>query len=194
MDLQSYKDILTKTEFQKENIKKLAELIREDKPERVLLGLVGLRTLLSRVYNPFVTEILDEDVIPPLKHIAENFQEQLLQFEALWCITNIASDSDECVEKLYAAGILDVLVKYLGSFEPQPDGTKLYTNTHHCDNIDQAIWCIGNIAATSEFYSEQLNSKFETVGLTSFCDKFTNINVFSNPYQRSPNLFVKMNN
>lgn len=55
-----------------------------------------------------------------------------LQFEAAWCLTNVASGTYEHVQVLIQKGTVDQLIKLLKS--------------PHIEVIEQAIWGIGNIA------------------------------------------------
>ncbi len=55
-----------------------------------------------------------------------------LQFEAAWCLTNVASGTYEHVQVLIQKGTVDQLIKLLRS--------------PHIEVIEQAIWGIGNIA------------------------------------------------
>lgn len=68
-----------------------------------------------------------------------------LQFEAAWCITNIASGDHEHTQVLLEKGALDVLVGMLRS--------------KNLDVVEQAIWALGNIAGdTTENRNLVLNA------------------------------------
>lgn len=55
-----------------------------------------------------------------------------LQFEATWCITNIASGSSDNCQALIDKGTIPLLVQILNSPDPEI--------------VEQAIWGLGNIA------------------------------------------------
>ena len=57
------------------------------------------------------------------------------QFEAAWCLTNLASGNNDHVQVLLEKGAVNVLVQLLSS--------------QHIEVVEQAIWGLGNIAGDS---------------------------------------------
>jgi hypothetical protein len=100
-----------------------------------LLGAVkDLRRLLSVERNPPVDLVIDAGALPYLVAFLTNNEYPMLQFEAAWALTNIASTS-RTKDVANCENAVPSLVKLLYS----PSG-----------NVrEQAIWCIGNIAGES---------------------------------------------
>jgi hypothetical protein len=55
-----------------------------------------------------------------------------LQYEAAWCLTNLASGDTEHTGILFEHGAVNVLIALLVS--------------PHIEVVEQAIWCLGNMA------------------------------------------------
>jgi hypothetical protein len=100
-----------------------------------------LRRLLSVERNPPVDLIIDAGALPYLVAFLGNDQYPVLQFEAAWALTNIASSS---LTKVVANedNAIPLLVRLLFSIS---------------GNVrEQAIWCIGNIAGDSVAYRDDI--------------------------------------
>jgi len=113
------------------DIPELMELLhRQDNAESCLEAVRGFRRMLSIEKNPPVEAVLSCGVMPALIQILANGNNELLQFEACWALTNIAStDYTKCVVE---AGAVPHLVALLSS--------------PHADCREQSAWCLGNIA------------------------------------------------
>lgn len=96
-----------------------------------LLACVGLRKLLSIEVNPPIQAVIDANLIPVfiqlLHHTIPKFQ-----FEAAWCLTNIATGTTDNVHNLIEKDVLKHFIELL--------------NSPHIEVVEQAIWGIGNIA------------------------------------------------
>jgi hypothetical protein len=93
-----------------------------------------LRRFLSVDRNPPVDLIIDAGALPYFVACLNNNDYPMLQFEAAWALTNIASTS-RTTDVANCEGAVKALVRLLTS----PSG-----------NVrEQAIWCIGNIAGDS---------------------------------------------
>ena len=66
-----------------------------------------------------------------------------IQFEAIWCMTNIASSESQYVLKLVDCGAIKTLIKLL-------DVEVSITVK------EQAIWCLGNIAGDSHLFRDSI--------------------------------------
>jgi importin subunit alpha-1 len=100
-----------------------------------LLGAVkDLRRLLSVERNPPVDLIIDAGALPYFVAFLTNNEYPMLQFEAAWALTNIASTS-RTKDVANCDNAVRSLVKLL--YSPSANVR------------EQAIWCIGNIAGES---------------------------------------------
>jgi importin subunit alpha-1 len=98
------------------------------------IGLVGIRKILSLANDPPIQEVIDRglvyDFIKYLEHTLPEFQ-----FEALWCLTNIASGTSEHTNSIINKGGIQKIIALID---------------HPVTEIqEQAIWAIGNIAGDS---------------------------------------------
>jgi hypothetical protein len=107
-----------------------------------LLGNVkDLRRLLSVERNPPVDLIINAGALPYFVAFLTNNEYPMLQFEAAWALTNIASTS-RTKDVANCENAVPWLVKLLYS----PSG-----------NVrEQAIWCIGNIAGESVAFRDAI--------------------------------------
>jgi importin subunit alpha-1 len=105
-----------------------------------LLGAVKeLRRFLSVERNPPVDLIIDAGALPYFVAFLGNDQYPMLQFEAAWALTNIASTS-RTKDVANCENAVTFLVRLLFSSS---------------GNVrEQAIWCIGNIAGDSINYRD----------------------------------------
>ena len=112
----------------------MINLMDDENVNERLLAIVGLRRILSIEDNPPIQAVIDSNLVPMfitlLYHNIPKFQ-----FEAAWCLTNIASGSSENVSTLMEKDIITHFNKLLGS--------------PHIEVVEQVIWGIGNIAGDS---------------------------------------------
>ena len=101
----------------------------QDKIEKYK-GLVGIRKLLSFPVSP-IQELIDIGITPDLISLLDNSPPEF-QYEALWCLTNIATGTSDQSNSIVVKGGLPKIIKLLDS------------------NIEelksQATWLIGNLA------------------------------------------------
>ena len=97
----------------------------------------SLRKLLSLENNPPIDAVIGSGVVPQLVNLLSAAVDgsPRLQFEAAWCLTNVASGSSEQTSHVARAGAIPAFVRLLSS----PD-----ENT-----CEQAFWALGNIAGDS---------------------------------------------
>lgn len=96
-------------------------------------GLVGIRKLLSLPTSP-IQELIDIGVIPELIALLDNSPAEF-QYEALWCLTNIASGTSDQANSIVVKGGVPKIVKLMDS---SIEELKI-----------QATWIIGNLASDS---------------------------------------------
>jgi len=96
---------------------------------------IGIRKLLAKKEESPIQDIIDANVVPRLIQLLELTAMPNIQYEAAWCITNIATGTREHVQCLTEKGAIPKLVTLM--------------NSEHDNLKEQAIWALGNIAGES---------------------------------------------
>jgi hypothetical protein len=111
----------------------VAQFKNEDIQQQYI-GLVGIRKILSLANEPPVQEVVDRGLVYDfIKYLEHNLPE--FQFEALWCLTNIASGTSDHTNSIINKGGIQKIITLIDSPIQEIQ--------------EQAIWAIGNIAGDS---------------------------------------------
>jgi importin subunit alpha-1 len=113
-------------------------LLNEADQEQQLQCLKQFRKLLSTEKNPPVQECIDCGALPLFVAFLKRHDNTMLQFEAAWALTNIASTDKTRV--VVDSGALPLLVQLMTS--------------PNADLREQCAWCLGNIAGDGPAYRD----------------------------------------
>ena len=112
-------------------------------PDQQLLGTTAARKTLSREQNPPIKELVDAGIVPMCVRFLEDFTHPVLQFEAAWTLTNVASGTSEQTQAVVNAGAIPRLVKLL-------------TASQDITVVEQVVWALGNIAGDGPNYRDAI--------------------------------------
>ncbi|CAK9292458.1 unnamed protein product [Gordionus sp. m RMFG-2023] len=113
----------------------ILEKIYSDNIQEQLEATQQYRRLLSQEPNPPIEQVINLGIVPRFIQFLDQEDDSMLQFEAAWALTNIASGTTEQTRVVIAAGGISRFVKLLQS--PNQDVK------------EQSVWALGNIAGDS---------------------------------------------
>jgi len=122
------------------NIPRLVQGVWSDVAATQLECTKEFRQLLSVEKNPPISEVISTGIVPRMVEFLSRDDNPLLQFEAAWVLTNIASGTSEHTTAVVEAGAIPSFVRLMSS--PSEDVR------------EQAIWALGNIAGDSPEYRD----------------------------------------
>ena len=105
-------------------------------PAAVLQATQRIRKYLSMPSKPPIKEVVELNAIPPLVELLKQDDNRVLQYEALWALTNIASSElTVMITKTEPPQCADAVPEVIRLLQCPDDKVR-----------EQAIWCVGNIA------------------------------------------------
>merc|ERR1712087_527081 len=122
------------------NIDQLVSKVHSNNSNDRLQATIEFRRMLSVEDSPPIQDVIDSGVVPRLMEFLAYNNEEKLQFEAAWTITNIASGTTSHTRCVVQHGGIPAFVNLLSS--PNPEVR------------EQAVWALGNIAGDSSDYRD----------------------------------------
>ncbi|CAI2363418.1 unnamed protein product [Moneuplotes crassus] len=152
MTIMDYYEILKNTKFELSDFPLLQELINSDKDRNILLAVVGLGKLITLADNPPIQNVIDTDVLSQLITLVGRNDIPNIQFEALWCLTNIASGKTEHMQALVDKGIIPIFTSFLGTIQKNELGQEIFHCPHPMNIVENSTWALGNISSENSRY------------------------------------------
>lgn len=118
-----------------QDLPKMVEQIQAPDFDNQLAATVKFRQILSREHNPPIDLVIQSGVIPKLVEFMGENHPDMLQLEAAWALTNIASGNSEQTKIVVELGAVPLFVQLL--------------NSSSVEVKEQAIWALGNVAGDS---------------------------------------------
>lgn len=119
----------------KQDLPKMLEMIQAPDFDSQLAATVKFRQILSREHNPPIDLVIQSGVIPTLVEFMKEDHPDMLQLEAAWALTNIASGDSSQTRVVVEANAVPLFVQLLYS--------------QSLEVKEQAIWALGNVAGDS---------------------------------------------
>ncbi|KAI9583927.1 importin subunit alpha [Glossina fuscipes] len=140
--------------------------MRSEDPGKQFVGMQGARKLLSRERNPPIDLMIGQGIVPICIQFLQKMDNPLLQFEAAWALTNIASGNSDQTRCVIENNAVPHFVTLLQS-----------------DNInlaEQCVWALGNIAGDGSAPRDIVLQNNVVAGVLKLIDKDTSLSLLRN--------------
>uniref|UniRef100_A0A1B0FLY8 Importin subunit alpha n=1 Tax=Glossina morsitans morsitans TaxID=37546 RepID=A0A1B0FLY8_GLOMM len=135
--------------------------MHSEDPGKQFAGMQGARKLLSRERNPPIDLMIGQGIVPICIQFLQKMDNPLLQFEAAWALTNIASGNSDQTRCVIENNAVPHFVTLLQS-----------------DNInlaEQCVWALGNIAGDGSAPRDIVLQNNVVDGVLKLIDKDTKL-------------------
>jgi HEAT repeat protein len=148
------------------NLPTLVQMVNSEDQGHQLAAVTEFRKLLSIEKNPPIQDVINTGVIPRLVQMLANVQNESLQFEAAWTLTNVASGTTKHTEHIIQHGAIQSFVALLGS--------------PNADVREQAVWALGNIAGDSATFRDYVIQSGGVPGMLSVFNHSAKVSMLRN--------------
>ncbi|KAH8334235.1 importin subunit alpha [Drosophila kikkawai] len=114
------------------SVDEIVAAMNSEDQERQFIGMQSARKMLSRERNPPIDLMIGHGIVPICIRFLQNANNTMLQFEAAWALTNIASGTSDQTRCVIEHNAVPHFVALLQS--------------QSINLAEQAVWALGNIA------------------------------------------------
>lgn len=118
-----------------------------------LAAVTEFRKLLSIEKSPPIQQVINTGIIPRLVQMLGFVDDEALQFEAAWTLTNVASGTTDHTQTIINHGAIQAFIALLAS--------------PNAEVKEQAVWALGNIAGDSAQFRDYVIQSNGVAGLLS---------------------------
>lgn len=148
------------------NISQLVAAVNSNDQTACVAAVREFRKLLSIEKNPPIQQVIDTGIIPRLVQLLGCFEEETLQFEAAWTLTNVASGTTAHTQVIIQSGAIQAFIGLLGS--------------PNAEVKEQAVWALGNIAGDSPAFRDYVIQANGVNGMLSVFQNGAKISMIRN--------------